>query len=182
MQLEALDRPSNHAIKCFRDWLILLNTEEKEFMPEAELRTWYEPPGLKDLLAVQADRSLRDPFDEKVSHWFIDAVDFVKVRYKNWRKRGNNGVGDPNLSPSKPIARDKELRVYTKLRWVGMATAFLAALTGALIPIISILALYHIKGTPKRIYALIGFTVVFALVVKGVLRARTVDVFAMTAA
>jgi hypothetical protein len=65
---------------------------------------------------------------------------------------------------------------------MGMITSFLAALLASMIPVLSILILYFIKNTLRRIYTLMGFTVLFALVLKLLTSAKTMDVFAVTAA
>ncbi len=195
INLEAVDRPSKHAIKCFRTWLDFLQEKWPTFMPSTEATTWLEPGDLEDLLAIQADRSLRDPFDEKVSRSLIGVYDFLfqkrekrpsedanhsqKMSVQTSEAPAKKNSNRPQENPDEII---KDLRVYRKVKWVGMVTAFLAALVGALIPILSILGLFHIKSTPKRIYTLIGLTVVFALAVKLLSGARTIDLFAVTAA
>lgn len=69
-----------------------------------------------------------------------------------------------------------------KSDWVGRAASFLAALVGALFPVISILILFFIKKTLRRIFALMGLTIAFALAVKLLTGVKTADVFSITAA
>ena len=75
----------------------------------------------------------------------------------------------------------KELREY-HLHSLSILTSFMVAVIGALFPVISILILYEIKSTLVRIYALIGLTIGFSVVVKCATRAKTSDVFSITAA
>jgi len=63
-----------------------------------------------------------------------------------------------------------------------MLTSLLAAMVASSIPVLSILGLYHIKKTERRIYALMGITIGFAVIFKALTSARTMDVFAVTAA
>jgi len=63
-----------------------------------------------------------------------------------------------------------------------MAASFIVALAGAILPVVSILALFFIKNTLKRIYTLMGLTVAFAIAVKALTSAKTTDIFAITAA
>lgn len=73
------------------------------------------------------------------------------------------------------------MRSY-KSHWVGMVSSFLVAVVGALFPVISILILFFIKKTLKRIYVLMGLTIAFAFAVKVLTGMKTADVFALTAA
>ena len=61
-------------------------------------------------------------------------------------------------------------------------SAFVATAMAAMLPVLSVLALYFIKSTLRRIYALIGFTVAFAAFTKLFTSANNLDVFAATAA
>ena len=59
--------------------------------------------------------------------------------------------------------------------------AFAAAVIATLFPVLSILVLYFIPDTLKRIYALLGLTVAFAALVRLVGSARSLEVFTVTA-
>jgi hypothetical protein len=76
----------------------------------------------------------------------------------------------------------EQFRIYDKVRVLSMVTSALAAMVAAIIPVLSILGLFHIKKTERRIYALMGITIAFAIIFKAMTSAKTTDVFAVTAA
>jgi hypothetical protein len=84
------------------------------------------------------------------------------------------------IKASKMRGDQDGLDVYTMQ--FSQISAFIATAMAALLPVLSILALYFIKSTLKRIYALIAFTVLFAVFTKVFTCASNLDVFAATAA
>jgi hypothetical protein len=52
----------------------------------------------------------------------------------------------------------------------------------ASLPVVAVLILYFIKNTLKRIYVLIGLTVAFAISTKLLTSAKSIEIFAATAA
>lgn len=59
--------------------------------------------------------------------------------------------------------------------------SFLVVVVGVLSPVISILILFFIKKTLKRIFVLMGLTVAFAFVSKWATNIKTSDLFSVTA-
>jgi hypothetical protein len=57
-----------------------------------------------------------------------------------------------------------------------------ATIAAATLPVIAILILYFIKDTLRRIYVLIGLTVAFAVATKVLTSAKSIEIFAATAA
>jgi hypothetical protein len=66
--------------------------------------------------------------------------------------------------------------------WFARLSAFISTLCAGLFPVLSILALFHIESILKRIYALIGLTVGFALIARILTGAKSIEIFAATAA
>ena len=130
------------------------------FLTGAESITKYKQDR-GDFITIQAPQSLRDPFEEGVRHFFYA---FYHI-----------------LDRKKPAGGDK-LTVYPDLLLLSVPVSFITALAAAIFPVISILALFFVKKTLKRIYTLIGLTVGFAIAVKLITRVKTRDLFAITAA
>jgi hypothetical protein len=74
------------------------------------------------------------------------------------------------------------LNVFRKSGTVASGPSFVAVTLGSMLPSVSILALYHIKSISIRIYALMGITFFFALGLKFLAKAKSMEVFALTAA
>ena len=62
------------------------------------------------------------------------------------------------------------------------AARTLNTLLSSLLPTLSIFVLYYVKSPPARLGLILGFTIVFAITLQCVSRARPADIFAATAA
>jgi len=74
------------------------------------------------------------------------------------------------------------LTVYGDLLFLSVPATFIVALAAALFPAVSILALFFIKNTLKRIYAVMGLTGAFAITAKWLTGMKTRDLFGVIAA
>jgi hypothetical protein len=170
--MESLARPEKHNLECFRTWLFR-EQRKPEFLDAdktscyatdgSENFTWMDMKDLKDFIAIQPPESIRDPFQEKLSYWIIWLYEGLKSPWRN--KEGN-----------------ERLHLYTKFYEVAMWPSLLAATLAAMVPVATILGLFHIKHVSTRIYALMAITCVLALGLKLLTSAKTTDVFAITAA
>jgi len=199
-QMETLESATKRNSTCLRDWLSnerRRSPREKNGDPvfawKSEELTWAEMDKLEDLIVIQAPRSERDVFEQRVSRGMVSVYDF----FKSWRRPKDEDENDNEIAStdsSQPEESEKtthkkkekeapsHLRIYHNTRFLAMITSFLAALVAAIIPVVSILVLYFLKKTLRRIYALMGLTIVFAIAFKALTSAKTTDVFAVTAA
>lgn len=74
------------------------------------------------------------------------------------------------------------IRNFDKSRTDAVVPSFVAATLAAMLPSIAVLALFFIKNILYRIYVLMAITFVFALALKYLASAKSMDVFAITAA
>jgi len=206
-QLETLESPAKQDLTWLRNWLANKRIKSPHFLRRAELHTWCDMEGLGDLIVIHAPR---DPFEQRVNNILISIREFfIGIFYRRRDKQddvlqapmddetndnsqstlASNSSGKDHTAIEKKDEKktnddDKKspMRIYRHVFPFTIAASMVAAFLAAIIPVVSILALYFIKNTLKRIFALMGFTVAFALAFKLLFSARTVEVFAATAA
>lgn len=169
--MEGLERPKKHNLKCFKSWLYRQRQDPNSqvggksfFAAEGDERaTWEDMQDLEDFVAIQSPASMRDPFQERISFWIIWVYELFK---KSWRNKDGN----------------ERLHIYTKFHEVAMWPSLLAAALAAMVPVAAILGLFHIEQTLTRIYVLMGITCALAFGLKLLTSAKTIEVFAITAA
>jgi hypothetical protein len=172
--MEGLARPKKHNLKCFRTWLHL-QRERPEYEGSGsgglglfaeegdEFFTWMDMKDLEDFVAIQPPESMRDAFQETISYWMISAYDKAKRQLKIKDEKG-------------------ALHLYTKFHEIAMWPSLVGAALAAMVPVAAILGLFHINHTLTRIYVLMGITCTLAFGLKLLTSAKTMDVFAITAA
>jgi hypothetical protein len=187
------------------------NARKFNFLAGSEYPTWSGSEGLDDFLVIQAPKAQRDVFQERMtsiirtllnpimSIWdsvmspgedekYVETLE--KLREKD---RKNSSSKAPERKPEgNPDTRKKDKaasstatdprRIHHMAKILGNASAVAIAVFAALCPILSILVLFFIRQTLNRIYALMGLTILFALTVKWGTSAKSMEVFAVTAA
>jgi hypothetical protein len=76
----------------------------------------------------------------------------------------------------------RHIQIQGRFRIAGVISAFIIAVLAAMFPVLSMLGLYFIKGTLKKMFTLLGLTVVFAFMVKSLTAAKSSEIFAAAAA
>lgn len=211
-RLESLDRPSKGTLECLQLWLVRHQRKHDAqsfgFLRDLENYTWNGTKGLDDFLTIQAPKAQRDVFQERMTAVIRAILGPVLLLY-DWIKyplatQNDQAIQDTDssqtsvatangasLDDDKNVEQtereiDESNEVRLKLHYIskiaGDISAFFIAMLAALCPILSILVLFFIKHTLKRIYALMGLTVLFAIAIKCGTSARSMDVFAVTAA
>jgi hypothetical protein len=169
-----LDQPHENTLKCLQLVLTRYREKHQDFLPEPEAFTWFGTEGLNDYLTIRAPESQRDPFQEHLNEYLTPWFTSIFYFWKSLRLfRGKQDAVDEEK---------EQLEIHYEAKWFGAVGALLIAIFSALLPLISILILYFIKRTITKIYTLFGLTVVFALAVKWITRAKSMDIFAVTAA
>jgi len=170
VDLEALERPKELRLGALRKLIQIQMKEKNEFgiygSPETkEFTACYEPDGQDDLVEIQPLRSQRDIFTESfVYNWYA---------YMSWLRSW--------VRKSKEQQTYKEMHWFQLTRFTSITTSAIVAVVGTLSPVISILILFFIKNTLKRIFVLMGLTVAFAFGSKAVTDIKTSDLFSVTA-
>jgi len=74
------------------------------------------------------------------------------------------------------------LKIYNNAKVASRLSAFVITIVAALVPVLTMVALYFIRRTINRLWSLAGFTVFFSLALKLFTTAKSSEVFAVVAA
>ncbi|KAK2813684.1 hypothetical protein FQN50_000082 [Emmonsiellopsis sp. PD_5] len=154
-QLTKLEGASNYNLSVLRDWLT--RPEGGNFFLKAwEFNTWKDD---KDLMCLNGLQNATDPLTlwiyERVIPWFHD----------HW--------GSDHRQPDP----ERGILYHYDDKTIFRATNLASAILSSLVPALSILVLYLIKSPFAKLGAMVGFTVVFAVVIATVVKARKVEIF-----
>lgn len=173
--MEGLSRPKAHNIECLRTWL--LREREKSKGPQKDREAMFVSGGQEpwtwmdmedqqeegeDFIAFQPPAAERDPFQDKISYWLIIIMEFFR--------------------PSKDEDGKQRLRMFNNARMLAWLPSLLGAILAAMVPVATILGLFHVHKILTRIYVLMGVTCALAIGLKLLTAAKTTEVFAITAA
>jgi hypothetical protein len=132
------------------------------FLRGLELQTWDAETSFVTLDPTPED-------EDAFSKWLTPTL----INFYHWLWRGR--YVDPD------IENQDGLYDYRNSKLTKVSRAIATVLASAL-PIVAILALYFILSLPKRIYVMIGFTVLFAAAIFIFTPANRVEIFASTSA
>ncbi|KAM3078035.1 hypothetical protein ACMFMG_002666 [Clarireedia jacksonii] len=160
-QISKLQRPQKRNIKLLRGWLEGL-LEGNSFLRGYEADTWSEQYDDDMITLATRERGL----GRATASGIITGYDFVYGR----RSKRTEVVDTQTNQRYYPDERlDFVMKVFTTV-------------VASLFPGLVVLALYFINTTVKRIGAMLAFTALFAFVLSFWSLAKTIDVFAATAA
>ncbi|KAK5659862.1 hypothetical protein OQA88_13325 [Cercophora sp. LCS_1] len=160
-QIDALPTPRPSQLKGLRDEL---NDGANSFLRSAEVDTWNDPD-TKDYMALNPELSDSDLFTRSIE-------DFITGPY-------HRHIGH-RLQTGKLLDEETGTRSYDPKR-IGKASAVVATVLSAVLPVLTIFALNSLPTTDQRLGLTVLFTAVFAAMLLTFTSARKVEIFAATA-
>lgn len=184
--MQKLPAPEQNNLGFLREWL-RGKDEGDNFLRGNEMFTWQLPDDRplhehreleRDLMTIHQGVTEQDPLSKKLSSSLLNVWNWAKSQ-SSLTDAGPQHLGHQGLQ--KTIDPDSGVLHYSEERLLRFNNILISVIS-AIMPIISIVALYFINSVGGRIGAMAGFTTVFALVLATCTNARRLEIAASTAA
>lgn len=197
-EMRKLDSPAQADVAFLRSWLEG-DGEGDGFLDEDEAFTWTPPLDHdrrdakmleRDFFTLHTRNTEQDIFSQKLSSTLLDWWIMLRPYGRRiccnlpGRRKPKDAAGKssfPYSGPSKVLDLEKGVLHYSEARLYRFNNILVSVLSSAL-PVLAIVALYFIRDTGRRIGAMAGFTILFALALAIFTNARRLEIFASTAA
>ena len=193
-----LEAPAKADLSFLRDWLYD-DAGGNAFLQGSEAFTWALPDGHepaehaaqeRDFFTLHKRSDEQDLFSEKLSSvlliWWIWLRSLPRRLMSRLSEAQDAPENSSNADPEKhelrkTIDSNTGILHYTESSLVRFNNIVVTVLSSAL-PILAIVVLYFIPTRPKRLGAMAGFTILFAISLACFTNARRLEIFASTSA
>jgi hypothetical protein len=184
-QVQRLSDPEPENLRFLREWLGGLGQGEN-FLNGSEQFTWELHSSsssnehkflAKDLLTLHSVMEEQDMFSKLISSSLLDIWNWLRVRISpNRRYQNQQGTNlQKTMDPNSGVLHYNDATLIK-------VNNIIVSVVGASMPVVAIVALYFIKTEGGRLWAMTGFTILFALVLATCTNARRLEIAASTAA
>ncbi|MCJ1452195.1 hypothetical protein MMC28_002537 [Mycoblastus sanguinarius] len=162
IQVAAISSPTPHNVTLLREWLERPKYG-KGFLRGVEAKAWDLEKGTQDFITLSNQQVERDGLSRFI-YWLVPGI-----YHRLWGMHWSTPTVEGGIFEYPDSSLDRAART-------------LNTLLSSLLPTLSIFVLYYVKSPPARLGLILGFTIVFAITLQCVSRARPADIFAATAA